>query len=108
MLKPAATTPAPRRSPSASGKKKVVKARFIGNRHLADACYWWAFCARTHSAGARRYYGEHRAKGDSHDQALRALANRLVGILDGCLRSHTPYNEATAWARYAHSHDEAA
>jgi transposase len=92
----------------ASGKKKVVKARFIGNRHLADACYWWAFCALTHSAGARRYYDEHRAKGDSHDQALRALANRLVGILDGCLRSHTPYNEATAWARYAHSDEEAA
>jgi len=92
----------------ASGKKKVVKARFIGNRHLADACYWWAFCALTHSAGARRYYDEHRAKGDSHDQALRALANRLVGILDGCLPSHTPYNEATAWARYAHSDEEAA
>ncbi|MGH9262292.1 MAG: IS110 family transposase, partial [Acidimicrobiales bacterium] len=55
-----------------------------------------------------RYYDEHRAKGDSHDQALRTLGNRLVGILDGCLRSHTPYNEATAWARYAHSHEQAA
>ena len=34
-------------------------------------------------------------------QALRALANRLVGILDGCLRHHTLYDEASAWARYA-------
>ena len=29
---------------------------------------------------------------------LRALGNRLVGILHGCLASHTTYNEATAWA----------
>jgi hypothetical protein len=29
------------------------------------------------------------------------LSNRLVGILDGCLRHHTPYDEATAWAHRA-------
>src|SRR5439155_17248274 len=29
----------------ASGKKRSVVARFIRNRHLADACYQWAFCA---------------------------------------------------------------
>ncbi len=85
----------------ASGKKKVVRARSIGNRHLVDATYWWAFCALSHSSGARRYYDECRAKGASHDQALRALANRLVGILDGCLRSRSLYDEATAWSRYA-------
>lgn len=27
-----------------------------------------------------------------------ALANRLVGILHGCLHHQTPYNEHTAWA----------
>jgi hypothetical protein len=32
-----------------------------------------------------------------HDQALRTLANRLVGILQGCLRTHTLYNEHLAW-----------
>ena len=26
------------------------------------------------------------------------LGNRLVGILHGCLASHTRYSEATAWA----------
>jgi hypothetical protein len=30
-------------------------------------------------------------------QALRTLANRLVGILHGCLRTHTPYDEHLAW-----------
>jgi transposase IS116/IS110/IS902 family protein len=74
----------------ASGKKIVVRARLRSNRHLADACYWWAFCALSQSPGARTLYDTRRAKGDSHDQALRALGNRLVGILHGCLRSHTP------------------
>ena len=32
-----------------------------------------------------------------HYQALRTLANRLVGILQGCLRTHTVYNEHLAW-----------
>ncbi|MDX6540324.1 MAG: hypothetical protein QOI71_1934, partial [Gaiellales bacterium] len=27
------------------------------------------------------------------------LANRLVGILDGCLRHHARYDETTAWAQ---------
>ncbi|HSS23338.1 MAG TPA: IS110 family transposase, partial [Mycobacterium sp.] len=34
----------------------------------------------------------------THHKALRALGNRLVGILHGCLRHHTPYNERAAWA----------
>jgi transposase len=92
----------------ASGKKKVVKARFVGNRHLADACYWWAFCALTHSAGARRYYDDLKARGNSHDQALRALGNRLVGLLDGCLRHRALYDETTAWARYHDNRQKAA
>ncbi len=39
----------------------------------------------TASAGARRYYDAQRARGKTHNQALRALANRLVSILPGCL-----------------------
>lgn len=80
----------------ASGKKKVVKVRAVGNRHLADACYLWAFCAISHSPGARAYYDELRQGGADHDAALRALANRLVGILGGCLRHHQCYDEAVA------------
>ena len=30
--------------------------------------------------------------------SLRQLANRLVGILHGCLETHTTYDENTAWA----------
>ena len=44
------------------------------------------------------FYDQHRAAGDLHHQALRALGNRLVGILHGCLRHHVPYDEHKAWA----------
>ena len=87
----------------ASGKSRVVLARFIRNRRLADACYLWAFSALTASCGARALYDRQRERGATHHQALRALANRLVGILDGCLRHHTPYNESIAWAHISHA-----
>ena len=82
----------------ASGKKRAVLARHVRNRRLYDAIDHWALCALSASPGARAYYDQHRAAGDVHHQALRALANRLVGILHGCLRHHTIYSEHTAWA----------
>jgi transposase len=82
----------------ASGKKRAVLARHVRNRRLYDAIDQWAFCAISTGPGARAFYDEHRAAGNTHHQALRALGNRLVGILHGCLRHHTHYNEHTAWA----------
>jgi transposase len=82
----------------ASGKKRAVLARHVRNRRLYDAIDQWAFCALNSSPGARAFYDQHRAAGDLHHQALRALGNRLVGILHGSLRHHTPYSEHTAWA----------
>ena len=42
----------------------------------------------------RAYYQQLRARNIGHQAALRQLANRLVGILHGCLKTHTPYDEA--------------
>jgi hypothetical protein len=80
-------------------------ARYARNRRLADAGYRWAFTALTASPGARAFYDARRTRGDTHNRALRALANRLVGILHGCLQHETPYHEHTAWG---HRHDTAA
>jgi hypothetical protein len=74
----------------------VVLARHVRNQRLADAIYLWAFAALSASPGARVYYDTRRAAGDTHHAALRALGNRLVGILHGCLAHHTPYSETTA------------
>jgi transposase len=82
----------------ASGKKRAVLARHIRNNRLYDAIDQWAFCALSCSPGARALYDTHRAAKQSHHQALRAVGNRLVGILHGCLRHHTRYDEHTAWA----------
>jgi transposase len=81
----------------ASGKKKTVTARYVHNDRLVDALNAQAFSALTASPGARAFYDQHRAAGHGHNDALRRLANRLVGILHGCLKTRTRYDEDTAW-----------
>jgi len=93
----AATSPITRKS----GKKKIVLARYVHNDRLVDALDSQAFCALTASPGARAYYDRQKARGISHHAALRQLANRLTGILHGCLKDRTLYHEETAWPQSA-------
>jgi transposase len=92
----AATSPLTRKS----GKKKTVTARFVHNDRLIDALIGQASAALRASPGARAYYDKQRARGVEYNAALRQLANRLVGILHGCLKTGTAYNEATAWSQH--------
>jgi transposase len=84
----------------ASGKKKFVLARFVHNDRLIDAVMSQAQSALQASPGARAYYDKQKDRGLDHQPALRQLANRLVGILHGCLKTRTLYDEATAWSHY--------
>ena len=95
---PPGTTPARRPSPSRPVVNMLWSPARSEKRRLYDALDHWAFCSLTRSPGAPAFYDQRRAAGDLHHQALRALANRLVGILHGCLKHRTPYNEQTAWA----------
>jgi transposase len=90
----AATSPITR----TSGKKRVAAARWIHNDRLFDALMTQAFAALNASPGARASYDQLRARGVDHNAALRQLANRLVGILHGCLKTRTRYDETTAWS----------
>jgi transposase len=92
----------------ASGTRRVVLARVATNKRLRDALHLQAFAALNTSPGARAYYDVRRAEGHTHNHALRAVSNRLVGILHGCLRHGTVYDEATAWPRYQQTQDQAA
>jgi transposase len=76
----------------ASGRKKVVLARYARNRRLADALHQWAFCAMRGSPGARSYcqalrdrgiglYG-HVSKG-MRDELKTALQKRWTDSLRG-------------------------
>jgi hypothetical protein len=89
----------------ASGKRRTVSARYARNDRLADALQRQAFCALRNSPGARAYYDRLRARRISYNAALRQLGNRLVGILHGCLKSGTLYDETIAWAPH-HQQDQ--
>jgi len=88
-----------------SGKHKFVLARYVHNDRLLDALGRQAFSALSSSPAARTYYDQLRDRGKDHNAALRQLANRLVGILHGCLKTDTTYDEDTAWPT---AHDAAA
>ena len=92
----------------ASGKRHAVTARYVRNRRLYDAIEQWAFCTLQTSPGCRAFYDQRRAAKDTHHQALRALGNRLVGILHGCLRTRTLYDEHLAWDHRQAQPDHAA
>jgi hypothetical protein len=78
-----------------------VLARYARNRRLSDATRQWAFSSLRASPGARAYYDELRGREKSHQQALRQLANRWVGILHCCLEQHVKYDEDLAWKHRA-------
>jgi transposase len=85
----------------ASGKKKATVSRFVHNDRLIDALMAQAFSALKSSPGARAYYDKQRDRGVEYNAALRQLSNRLVGILHGCLKTGTSYDEETAWPQRA-------
>ena len=59
-----------------------------------------ALWSLTASPPAHAYYDQLRDRGKDHNAALRQLANRLVGILHGCLKTNTLYDEHTAWPTF--------
>jgi hypothetical protein len=75
----------------------VVVARLARNRRLFDACYQWALCCAHRVTGARAYYDAHDPGPHTAKVARRKLANKLVGILHGCLAHGSPYDETLAW-----------
>jgi hypothetical protein len=81
----------------ASGKLRLVNVRHGGNRHLGASCLRAGFLAMNTSPGARRYYDTLRRRDKTHAQAVRSVANRMVGILHGCLAKGVLYDETIAW-----------
>jgi len=81
----------------ASGKSRTVSRRRATNKQLQNACFLWAKNAKLSSPGSRACYWDLRGRDKGNAPAVRALGNRLVGILDGCLRHRTLYDEARAW-----------
>lgn len=89
----AATSPITR----ASGKKKVVAVRCVHNDRLVDALNSQAYSALQLLPAPAPTTTNYATAGS----VLRQLANRLVGILHGCLRTRTRYDETIAWSHHA-------
>jgi transposase len=81
-----------------SGRTRTVHARFVHNDRLVDALHLQASCALLHDPAVRAYYDQLKARDVSHNAALRQVGNRLVGILHGCLKTHSAYDRTTAWS----------
>jgi hypothetical protein len=77
-----------------------VLARRVRNKRLYDALDQWAFCTLTRSPGARAFYDQHRANGDTHQQALRALGN------DSSASCTAVYATTGATTNTKHAHTE--
>jgi transposase len=86
----AGLAPVPRDSGRISGNLHRPR-RF--NRRLLRTCYLAALSSLKNSPSSRTFYDRKRAEGQSHKQALIALARRRINVIWAMLRDHTPYVE---------------
>jgi transposase len=78
-----------------SGKSSWVHWRYAAPTFLRQTFVEWAAQTIPHSFWARAFYEQQRAKGISHQAALRALAFKWIRIVFRCWQDYTPYDEST-------------
>jgi transposase len=78
-----------------SGKQCWVHWRLQCPTFLRQTFVEWTAQSIPHSYWARAFYEQQRAKGASHQAALRALAFKWIRIVYRCWQNRTPYHEAT-------------
>jgi transposase len=76
-----------------SGNSRMVEFRFACNKYLRRAVYLFAFISLNRSDWANAYYRGQRAKGHTHQRALRALGAKWLKIIFVMWRDHKPYDE---------------
>ena len=81
-----------------SGKKRVVVMRTACHPRLRNAVYHWARVAVMHDAVSKARYAALRARGKSHGQALRSVADRLLGVLCAMLRTQSDFRASAPQA----------
>jgi transposase len=77
-----------------SGNKSWVHWRLACPTFLRQTFVEWAASSIPRSFWASAYYHRQRAKGCSHQAALRALAFKWIRIVYRCWQTRTPYDEA--------------
>jgi transposase len=77
-----------------SGKQSWVHWRCQCPKFLRQTFVEWATGSIRFSCWARAYYEQQRAKGASHQAAVRALAFKWIRIVFRCWQTGVPYNES--------------
>jgi transposase len=78
-----------------SGNKTWVHWRMSCPKFLRQTFVEWAGQSIRQSFWASAFYEQQRAKGKSHQMAVRALAFKWIRILHRCWQDGTTYNEST-------------
>jgi transposase len=76
-----------------SGQSGRVRWRYFCPKFLRQTFHEYAAESVRHSFWARAYYDGQRAKGKSHQAAVRALAFKWIRIIYKCWQTRTPYDE---------------
>lgn len=76
-----------------SGKSCRVRWRYLCPKFLRQSFHEYAGESVRHSFWARAYYEQQRAKGKSHQAAVRALAFKWIRIIYRCWITRTTYDE---------------
>lgn len=80
----------------ASRTKKIVMARYARNKRLGDAAQQWRSPRRAAPPAPRPTTGR-SVPAAPDTKPLTAVANRWIGMLHGCLKTGTLYDETNAW-----------
>jgi transposase len=76
-----------------SGQSTWIRWRYFCPKFLRQSFVEYAGESIKHSFWARAFYAGQRAKGKSHQAAVRALAFKWIRIIYRCWQTRTPYNE---------------
>lgn len=76
-----------------SGQSCWIRWRYFCPKFLRQSFHEYAGESIKHSFWARAYYAEQKAKGKSHQAAVRALAFKWIRIIFRCWHTRTEYNE---------------
>ncbi|MDQ3753889.1 MAG: transposase [Acidobacteriota bacterium] len=77
-----------------SGKSSWTRWRYFCPKFLRQSFVEYAGESIRHSEWARAFYMSQKAKGKSHQAAVRALAYKWIRIIWKCWRTRTKYDEA--------------
>jgi len=78
-----------------SGKRKWVHFRWACPKFLRQSFHEWAGHSIAQSEWARAYYQQQRSHGNTHHEAVRALAFKWIRIVFRCWQDRVAYDENT-------------